>query len=161
MSDILAQLSAWWRARTGREQRLLQGAAVVVFAILLPVWAYLSAAAFREAAATRLASARQIEAQVARIAEVSRSHAAGAPTADASLRSRALAAAQAASLTPARVEANSGDRVRITFEPADSLAVYRWIDRVGRGGGYVARSTIVRVQDSDLVQAEFVLTGSP
>lgn len=157
----MEQLAIWWRARSGRERRLMQGAAILVLGVLLPAWAYLSAVSFRAEAAARLANARQIETQVARIAEASQTQSAGDSEADVSLRGRVLASAQAAGLTAARLEAASADRVRVSFEPASSLAVYRWIDSVSRSGAFVGRTTIVRVGDSELVEAEFAVTGSP
>lgn len=156
----MEQLQAWWRARTERERRLLQGAALLVFAVLLPIWAYFSVYTFRADAAARLASARQIEFQVQQIAVASRGNAGGAQAQDASLRARTLAAAQTAGLRATQVQEGVGS-VRIAFEPADSLAVYRWIDLVGRTGLFVSRSTIVRVAQSDLVGSEFEVTESP
>lgn len=151
----------WWRVRTAREQRLLQFVAILVFVIVLPVWAYVAAASYREAAATRLTSAQDIAQQVEVIAQASRDQAAAPQADDASARGRALAAAHAAGLTPARIEAVDPQRVRIAFEPADSLAIYRWIEAVGRSGAQVSRSAIVRVSDSDLVSAEFEVVGAP
>jgi len=157
----MERIATWWRARTGREQRLVQLAAILVFAILVPVWAYLAASAFRTAAAAEFASAQRIEEQVETLVAASRDQAAAPQGDDGSVRGRALAAAQAVGLTPARVEGIDPERVRIAFEPADSLAIYRWIEAVGAGGALVSQSAIVRVNDSDLVSAEFEVTGSP
>jgi len=153
--------AAWWRARTGREQLILRVGAGVIALALVPVWAYVTAASFRRDAAADLASARLIETQVARLAEASRAQ--GAPMADAdpSVRGRALAAAEATGLEPARIEPAGPERVRIAFQPADSLSVYRWIDQVGRRGAYVARTSITRIQDSEQVQAEFEVASGP
>lgn len=152
---------AWWRARTARERTLLQGAGVLVFAVILPAWAYVSAASFRRDAAEELASARRVETQVARLAEAGATAGAADAVGDTSIRGRALAAAQGASLVAQRVEPGGPDRVRIVFEPADSLAVYRWIDQVGRSGAIVTQSSIVRVGETDLVRAEFEVAANP
>lgn len=158
---MMEQLSAWWRARTGRERLLLQGAGLFVFAILLPIWAFLAAQNFRDAGAAALADARAIEAQVVRLAEASESQDAGAGSADPSVRGKAMAAAQAARLTIAHLETSGPEQVRVRFEASDSLAIYRWIDAVGRRGAYVSRSSITRVADSDLVTAEFEVAAGP
>ncbi len=157
---MMDQIAAWWRARTQREQRLIQIAAVLGLLVLLPAWAYFGASSFRAEAAARLASARQVETQVAQLAAAARD-APAVPAGDETLRGRVLSAAQAAGLTASRVEASGPERVRIVFEPADSVLVYRWIAAVGRSGAYVARSSIARVNDSELVAAEFEVSASP
>jgi type II secretory pathway component PulM len=154
-------LADWWRALTDRERSLLRFAGILLFGVLLPAWAYLAASGFRDEAAARLASARQIEAQVARIVDASRRQAAAPQGEDGSARARAVAAAQAAGLVPARIEAIGADGVRIAFEPADSLVVYRWMGMVGVSGAFVVRSSIVRIADSDLVHSEFDVTEAP
>ncbi len=157
----MEQVFTWWRARTGREQRLVQFAAILIFILVLPIWAYIAASSFREAAAARLATAMETERQVALIGSVGRERAAAPQGDDGSVRARVMAAAQAVALTTARIEAIDPERVRIAFEPADSLAIYRWIEAVGRSGAQVSRSTIVRTGDSELVAAEFEVVGSP
>lgn len=157
----MEQVLAWWQARTGREQRLVQFATILIFIFVLPVWAYVAASGFREAAAARLAAAMETERQVALIVNVGRERAAAPQGEDGSVRARVMAAAQALALTTARIEAIDPERVRIAFEPADSLAIYRWIEAVGRSGAHVSRSTIVRTGDSALVAAEFEVVGSP
>lgn len=156
---MMERLAAWWRARTPREQVIVRGGAFIVGVIVLPVWLYLSALSYRADGAAELAAARQLEANVARLAEAS----AAAPAqagGDQSLRGKMLAAAQTTNLVVARSEA-SGDRERIVFEAANSLAVYRWIELVGQGGAFVARTDIVRVEGGDLVRAEFEVAPSP
>lgn len=160
IGEMIDRTRAWWQARTQREQTLIRIAAALIFVVCAPAWAYVAAADFRADAAARLETARQVEAQVALLASAGQ----GAPTPvgeDASLRGRVLGAAQAAGLTASRVETSGPDSVRIVFEPADSLLVYRWVAVVGRGGAYVNRSTIVRVNESELVAAEFEVGGSP
>lgn len=154
----MTQLAAWWRARTSRERLLVQIAAVLVFAILAPGWAYMTAAKFRQASAADLVNARQVSAQVSQLAETLRAQGGGA---QGSIRERALAAAQAVSLTPARLEDAGAGRLRIVFEAADSVAIYRWIEAAGRRGAAVARTTITRVGASDQVNAEFELVEGP
>ena len=154
----MTQLAAWWRARTSRERLLVQIAAVLLFAILLPGWAYMSATKFRQDSAAELVNARQVAAQVSTLAETMRAQGGGA---QGSIRERALAAAQATSLTPARLEEAGAGRLRIVFEGADSVAIYRWIEASGRRGANIARSTITRVGASDQVNAEFELVEGP
>jgi type II secretory pathway component PulM len=160
IAEWFEQISAWWRARTPREQLLVRIAAILIFLICIPAWAYLGASAYRAEAAARLETARQVESQVALLAAADQG-AAATPSDDPSLRGRLLAAAQTVGLTVSRVEASGPDGVRVAFEPADSVLVYRWVAIVGRSGAYVARSTIVRVDDSELVTAEFEVNGSP
>lgn len=154
-------VAEWWSARSGREQRLIQIAGALIFVIVLPAWIYLAAADFRADAAARLNSARQVERQVAQLTAASQAQANAPEGADVSLRGRVLAAAQAMNLSAARVEEAGADRVRIAFQPADSLSVYRWIEAVGAGGAYVSRTTILRIGDSEQVNAEFEVSASP
>ena len=148
----------WWRARTSRERLLMRGGAIMIVAILAPLWAYLAASDFRAAAAARLAGAREIADQVDRIEAASQARAA---TPAGSLATRLQSLAQASGLAVARIEPRSEDSALIAFEPADSLMLYRWMDQVGRGGDVIARSAIVRVADSDLVRAEFEVRETP
>jgi len=157
----MERIAAWWRTRTPREQLILRGGAGVVFLIMLPAWAYLGAAEFRAESAARLASARQVEANVARLADAGRARAAVQIGDDPSLRGLVLGAAQGTSLVVARAESGGEGRERVVFEPANSLAVYRWIELIGSGGAHVARTSIVRVEDSDLVRSEFEITAAP
>ena len=153
----MEQLSHWWRARTARERKLIQGATLFVLMILMPAWAYLSAAQFRDAGAARLAVARAVQADVARLAEAG----VAAPGEGGGLRARVLNLAQANGLSPQVLEAGDSARVQVVFAPADSVLIYRWIDAVGRTGAVVSRSAIVRVSESDLVAAEFQVMESP
>lgn len=148
---------AWWAARTGRERKLVQGAALFVLMILLPGWAYLSAAQFREDAAVRLTAARAVAADVARLEQ-------GGPAQDAggaTLRDRVLTLAEANGLAPQALESADATRVRVVFGPSDSLMIYRWIDAIGRTGAMVSRSAVLRSGESDLVSAEFEVLASP
>jgi type II secretory pathway component PulM len=153
-----AQFEQWWRARTGRERLLLRGAAILILAVLTPLWAYLAAGDFRADAAARLASAREVAAQVDRIAAAAQTRAA-MPA--GSLATRLQTLAQASGLAIARIEPRGEESARIAFEPADSLLLYRWMDQVGRGGDFIASSAIIRVANSDLVQAEFEVREAP
>lgn len=160
MESALEGLAEWWRGRTGRERRLVQGAALLIFAVLIPAWAYLAAADFRREGAAELATARQVETQVAQLAQANRAQASAPQSSDPSLNGRVVAAAQAAGLQPSRIEASAGS-VRVSFEQADSLAVYRWVALIGAGGAYVTRTAITRVADSEQVIAEFDVAESP
>jgi type II secretory pathway component PulM len=153
----MEQIAAWWGARTARERKLMQGAALFVLMILTPAWAFLSAMQFRDEGAARLAAARAVQADVARLAE----SAVAAPGEGGTLRERVLALAQANGVAPHALEAADEARVRVAFAPADSLMIYRWVDAVGRTGAVVSRSAIVRVDESDLVTAEFEVVASP
>lgn len=151
----MSALTAWLRARTPRERLLLQIAAGLLFVILLPAWAYLTVASFRSDAGADLANARRISAQIAQLSESMQTQGGGT---SGSVRERALAAAQAIGLTPNRLEDAGGDRVRIVFQAADSVAIYRWVEAVGRRGALVSRSAITRIGSSDQVNAEFEVT---
>lgn len=155
------QLAAWWRARTSREQRLIQVAGALILALILPAFIYTSAASYRADAEADLSRAREVAAQVQQLADAARTQGDAAISADGTLRERALATANTIGLTIAQVEPAGPDRVRVAFENADSLAVYRWIEAVGRTGAFVARSQISRVGETDLVTAEFELAEGP
>ena len=157
----MMQLAAWWRARTSREQRLIQIAGALILALMLPAFLYTSAASYREDTAAELTRARDVAAQVEQLAEAARAQGDATIAADGSLRERAMAAASSVGLTIAQVEPAGPGRVRVVFENADSLAVYRWIEAVGRAGAFVARSQISRVGETDLVIAEFELAEGP
>jgi type II secretory pathway component PulM len=161
MDRVLETLAAWWRARTGREQRLLQAAIVLTFAVLAPATVYLTAAEFRREAAAELASARHVEAQVAQLSRAKQAEAAAPEPRDPTLHGRVLAAAEAAGLQASGIETSAGRNVRVRFEAADSLAVYRWVAMLGAGGAYVTRTAIVRVADGEQVIAEFDVAESP
>lgn len=150
-------VSHWWAARTGRERKLIQGAAIFVLMILLPVWAYFSAAQFRNEGAARLAAAHAVQRDVARLTQAG----IRTPESGGSLRDRVLSLAQANGLSPQALESGDAARVQVLFAPADSVMLYRWVDAVGRTGAVVSRSAIVRVSESDLVTAEFEVMESP
>lgn len=158
---MMTQLAAWWRARTSRERWLIQAASVLVFALILPAWAYLSATAFRESAASELVRANQVGDQLEQLREAAQAQGGQTLGADGTLRERALEAATANGLDTAALEAAGPDRVRVSFENADSLAVYRWIEAIGRRGAYLSRTTMTRVGESDLVNAEFEVAEGP
>ncbi|MEZ5995730.1 MAG: type II secretion system protein GspM [Hyphomonadaceae bacterium] len=151
---MMMQLAAWWRARTDRERSLIRVAAILIFAIMAPLWAFASASAFRQSAAAEFANAQRIGAQIQQLQEIARAQG-GEEAAGGSLRERVLATAQGKGLNVARLETAGQDRVRVTFEAADSNAVYAWIQAVGGAGAAVERAAIDRVGDSDQVIAEF------
>jgi len=151
----MAQLAAWWRARTRRERLLLQIAAVFVCVLVLPGWIYLSASAYRAAAANELAAARALSTEVARLGEQVRAQRANFIGVDGSVRDRALAAAQEGALTIARFEETGPGRVRVVFESVSSVALYGWVGAVGQRRIAVTRSSITRLGESDQVNAEF------
>ncbi|MBY0562962.1 MAG: type II secretion system protein M [Hyphomonadaceae bacterium] len=158
---MITQLAAWWRARTSRERWLIQAAGVLVFAILLPAWVYLSAASFRDNAASALARANQVSDQITQLREAARVQGMETLGADGSLRERVLAAASSNNLSTMALEAAGPDRIRVAFESADSLAVYRWMEAMGRRGATISRTTMTRVGASDLVNAEFEVAEGP
>lgn len=147
-------LFVWWNARTERERQIVRLGMLFVCGVLIPVWLCFAAYDYRNDAAARYAEAQEIAGKIERIAAAERTQ----PTqaiGNGSIRERVLAVAQAQGLSAARVEEIGSDALRVGFEPADSLAVYRWIDQVNRGGDMVAMSTMVRVSGSELVIAEF------
>jgi type II secretory pathway component PulM len=151
---------AWWRERTSREQLLLRIAAVLIFAIVLPLLAYQAAAQYRSDAADNLAAAQRIERDVARLA------AAGPPPApipggEGGVRALAMAHAQAEGLTIARIEPRSAGRFLFVFEPAHSRRAYRWIDAMARAGAAVRRTSLVRTGEDGSVAAEFEVEAGP
>ncbi|MBL8549594.1 MAG: type II secretion system protein M [Hyphomonadaceae bacterium] len=156
IQSILDSWTAFWRARTAREQLILKGGAVIVFGVLLPFMAFQSASAFRAKAGNDLKSAREVQANVRRLAAQG-----SAPTeaaSDGSLRGIAFALAQANGLTVSRIETAGPDRIRIALEPADSLKVYRWIDALSRRGAALEKTELRRIGAQggvDQVAAEF------
>ncbi|MGE3248968.1 MAG: type II secretion system protein GspM [Hyphomonadaceae bacterium] len=154
----MEQLNAWLAQRTARERLLLGGAAILVFAILLPLWAYQGAVSYNRDARNDLEAARAVEADVARITAAARA----APIAadDAGARGAALASARALDLRIGRIEARGGDAIAIVFEPADSLRIYRWIDAMARRGAFVRRTHITRIDETN-VAAEFEAADGP
>lgn len=159
---MMAQLRAWWAGRTDRERTLIQWASVFVLVILLPLWAFASASAYRADAAAKLAGAREIRANVAQLAEAGATQAAGELAgSDGTLRGLVLAAAQAEGLSVARVEPSGAEGVRVAFAPAGSISLYRWMNTVSRQGAYVRQTALTRSGDADLVVGEFVVASSP
>jgi type II secretory pathway component PulM len=152
---MILQLIAFWRARTPRERRLLQAAAVLIFGVLGPLWAYQAAASYRAQSAAALAGAREVQANVRRLAAADRTHALPPIPTDGTLRGLVLALAQAEGLTLTRIEPAGPDRLRVTFEPADSIKLYRWIDAVSRRGAAVEQTTMRRVGPGEAVAGEF------
>src|SRR5262245_37765226 len=100
---MIAALVGWWRARSARERLLVRAAAFLIFAILLPLAAYQAAAHYRERAAADLAGARQVQANVARLAAQGPPAPSGPAVSDDTLRGRALTYAQATGLTIGRI----------------------------------------------------------
>jgi type II secretory pathway component PulM len=156
MDAVLVPIGAWWRGLTARERLMLTGGAILVFLILLPLWGYQSASAFRRDAAARLEAARTLRADVARLKALG-----PAPRLSGDVRTLALESAQAVGLTPTRIEQRGGDQFVIVFEPADSLMAYRWIDLMGRGGALVQRTALARVGEDGIVSAEFEVAAGP
>ncbi len=152
-------LGVWWAARTERERQIIKLGALFVGGVLIPLWLCLAVFDYRNEAAARYAEAREIANKVERIVAAQRAQPATS-SGGGSIRERVLTVAQAHGLSAARVEEAGADALRIGFEPADSLSVYRWIDQVNRSGDTVATSTIVRVSGSELVVAEFEVRTS-
>jgi type II secretory pathway component PulM len=158
---MIAAIAGWWRSRTLRERLLLQAAALLIFAVLVPLAAYQAALRFRAGAAEQLAGARQVQANVARLAAQGRPAAAATAPSDGTLRGRAMANAQAAGLVVARIEPQGAGALLIVFEPADSRKIYRWIDSMGRSGASVRRTLVTRASGEGAVAAEFEISSDP
>jgi type II secretory pathway component PulM len=158
---MIAAMVGWWRTRSSRERLLLQVAAFLIFAILVPFAAYQAAVRYRAGAAADLAGARQVQADVARLAAQGARPASGAVASDGTLRGRAMANAEASGLTVARIEPQGAGRFLIVFEPADSLKVYRWIDSMSKSGVDVRRTSITRASAEGAVTAEFEISTDP
>jgi type II secretory pathway component PulM len=158
---MMAQLAAWWRARTARERSLMQIAVLLLCGVLAPAWAYSSAATFRAEAAARLASARAVSADVGALSQAMRAQQATPIAVDGSVRERILGTANEIGLEIARLEPAGADRFRVVLEPTDSLAVYRWIEALGRSGALVSRTALARVDDTNLITGEVEVAEAP
>lgn len=158
---MIPQLAAWWRARTARERYLMQIALLLVCAVLAPAWAYSSAVTFRAEAAARLSSARAVSADVDALSQAMRAQRATPIAADGSIRDRVLATASEIGLEIARLEPAGANRFRVVLQPADSLAVYRWIEALGLSGAFVSRTTLARVDETNLVTGEVEVAEAP
>jgi type II secretory pathway component PulM len=150
-------LAAWWRARSSRERLLMRGAAVLALAVLAPSWAYLAADRYRAEGAVRVQEASQIANQVEDLERIGA--AAGRP--DASLQEKLLAAAGAHGLSPPRFEAAAPERVTVVFAASDANLVQRWMGDAAMRGVLMTRTVIVRVGESNLVDAEFEAMLAP
>jgi type II secretory pathway component PulM len=147
---MMTALNTWWQARTSRERLILRASAALCFLVLLPVTIYGQVADHRTRAASDLAAARAVLADVGKIA------AAGPQkVATGDNREIATAAAVAHGLTIARLEPQGADGLVVVFGVSDSRQVYQWIDAVGAAGLMVRRSAIVRADEGPLVTAEF------
>jgi general secretion pathway protein M len=155
---MIAVLTAWWRQRTGRERLLIQIAAALV-ALMIPMLLFAGAVRFKEAAEAELAAAQSVAKDVQWLAE--QAPRVTVAEVEGGLQGAAIAAAEQSGVAIARIELSGPDRLRVVFVPANSLAIYRWIDAVGRRGGFVVRSAIVRRGDGDEVEAEFELAAGP
>jgi type II secretory pathway component PulM len=148
---------AWYTGLTRRERLLLQSAGAAIVLVILPLWGFQAASAFRKEAAVELEGAREVAASVQQIVAASKANAAFGPSGDGTLRGLAIAQAEAAGLTVAQVEPAAGDRVRITFQGSDSRSIYRWMEAMTRRGTTITRTTIGRQGDSQSVTAQFEL----
>lgn len=159
---MMEQLATWWRARTERERLLLQVGLVLLLVIALPLLLLQSANAYRARAGADLASASSLLTQVQTYAAARAQPAqGGAPSSDGTPRGEAVATAQALGLTISRIEASGADRARVVFEPGDSRAMLRWLERMTRAGIDVRATRMLRVSGSESVQAEFEIGGGP
>lgn len=149
----MGALTAWFRSRTIREQLLLQVGAFVLIVGGGLFWGWQTASTFRVSAASDLASAQQLRADIARLE--STSSPASAPVAsDGTPRGAATAIASQVGLAPTHVEPEGPTGVRISFGPAASSGVYAWVDAVERAGFVVTRIAMVRAGNGDVVQAD-------
>ncbi len=157
---MIGAVASWFRARTPREQLLLQIAAFIIVIGGGLTWGYQSANIYRAEAAADLASAVQLRDDVGRLATLNAGPAAVTPAAsDGTPRGAATAIADQFGLAPSAIEPDGPTGVRISFAPASSRAIYSWIDAVERAGLVVTRISIVRAGEGDLVQGDASLTA--
>lgn len=154
----MGAFATWLRSRTAREQLLLQLGAFVLIVGGGLFLGWQSANAFRGSAASDLASAQQLRADVARL-ESSTTAAPPTVTSDGTPRGAATAIASAVGLAPTHVEPEGPTGVRISFGPAASSGVYAWVDAVERAGFVVTRIAMVRAGSGDVVQADASVTA--
>jgi type II secretory pathway component PulM len=150
-------LGSWWRARTPRERLLISLAGWLAFIVAAPLMVWQAASGFRHDSEAALARAQSLAAAVDGLDP---ELVARAPALRGSPQEVALAQATALGLTIAQVEETGPGRVRVRFEPGDSLAVLTFIDQVTRAGFTVDRTALVRVDEGGLVQAELELSGA-
>lgn len=137
---MTAQLPAWFRARTRREQYLLlAGAAAVVLALcyflVVPLGDALDAAKARQADAVIALGETQARVDAVKSATASRAAPLDAPL-DAAIRARADDAGFAlASVVP------QGDRVQISIASARPGALVGWLGELEASGILVDRLT--------------------
>ena len=149
----MGALAAWFRSRTAREQLLLQLAAFIVIVGGGLFWGWHAAAAFRDSAASDLASAQQLRADIGRLEEASVPTAAPVAS-DGTPRGAATAIAAQVGLSPTYVEPEGPTGVRIAFGPSASSSVYAWVNAVERSGLVVTRIAMVRAGAGDVVLAD-------
>lgn len=149
----MGALGNWFRSRTVREQLLLQVAAFILIVGGGLFLAWQAASGYRAAAASDLASAQQIRADIAKLGATPAP--AAAPVAsDGTTRGAATAIAAQVGLAPTHVEPEGPTGVRISFGPSASSSVYAWVEGVERSGLVVTRIALVRAGAGDVVQAD-------
>lgn len=148
-------IRAWFRSRTAREQVLMLVAAFLIVVGGGLSWCYQAVNAYRVEAASDLASAIQLREDVARLVTLSSSASVVTPVAsDGTPRGAASAIAAQLGLALAAIEPDGPTGVRISFAPASSQAIYRWVETVERSGFVVMRLSIVRAGEGDVVQGD-------
>jgi type II secretory pathway component PulM len=149
----------WFRSRSARERLLITIALGAIFLVIGPLFAYRAASTFRAEAAVELQAARTLERDVAAL--VGAVGAVPGVAGDGSLQGLATANAGALSLQTAGIETVGSGGFRVSFEPARSIDVYRWMEAMTKRGAFITQSAIVREGDGDLVRASFVVSSAP
>lgn len=157
---MMDQLSHWWLARTSRERLLLMTCAVLIFGVAAPLLALQASGGYRNDARAALGAAEDVARDVAKVSAMrSRQGAAALPGDDGTLRGLAVSAAESQGLSFARIEPAGPERLRVTFAPSPSPAVYRWLALIAGRGVVVSKTSIVREGDA-LVIADFEIARS-
>lgn len=149
----MGALGNWFGSRTPREQLLLQVAAFIIIVGGGLFWGWQAAGSYRTAAASDLASAQQIRADIAKL-EAIPAPAVAAVVSDGTPRGAATALATQLGLTPTHVEPEGPTGVRLSFVQSATSSVYAWVEAVERAGFVVTRIALVRAGAGDVVQAD-------
>lgn len=148
---MMTALETFWRARTPRERLLMSLVVWLALFVGAPLMLWQAASGYKYEASAALERAQALRAAVSRLDPAL---VAKAPPTQGGARDMATAEANALGLSVTRIEPAGPDRLKVSFAPGDSLAVLTWIDRMTRAGHVVEAAALVRVQESDLVQAD-------
>lgn len=148
-------LGSWWLARTPRERLLISVTLWLAFVVAIPLALWQAASTYRHDAGVALTRAETMRDLVGRIDPVL----IGAPVpVGATVQEIAATEATALGLRFAQVTASGPDKISLTFAPGDSLAILTWIDHVSRAGLSVERTSLVRMDEAGVVQADIELS---